>query len=269
MTSSEVQVFKVKDKRNGIQDLKEFDSVIDKSKVYETSAFKELFGPKRVYKSAICKEIEVVNGEVCAEIELYSDETIRAINEEEYPFMHVGCIALGFMGLGRNMKGEFDVVVQDARLRLNNNICAFRFKCNDRVAAFVDFPDFCVATTDIQNGFTLKLSVKSRNLEFLDGTHPLALNLVSVCRFMNDKLESKMLVKKHGKHMYQELCDTEILDPRVGRLQETKVTTSTQLEKDTMRDVLEAIRINDERKGKERRNPDPTERQSSWGQIGA
>nr|QQG34666.1 MP [Agave tequilana vitivirus 1] len=269
MTTSEVQVFKVKDRRNGIQDLKEFNSVVDKSKVYDSSSFHELFGPKRIYKSAVCREIEVVNGQVNTEIDLYSDETIQAINEEEYPFMHIGCIALGFMGLGRNMKGEFDVVVRDARLRVNKEICAFRFRCNDRVAAFVDFPDFCVATTDIQNGFTIQLSIISRGLEFLDGTHPLALNLVSVCRFMDDKLESKMLVKKHGKHMYQELCNTEILDPRVGRLQESKVMANNQIEGDTMRDVLETIRIIDERKRKEGSGTDPTERQSSWGQLGA
>ncbi|ARS73023.1 movement protein [Agave yellow streak virus Jalisco 1] len=263
---SKVEVFKVKDKRQGISDLKEFNKTIDKSKVYGQNVFSELFGEKRVYKSAICKDIEVRNGAVDTEIELYADETVKAVDEELYPFMHVGCIALGFMGLDRRMKGSFTVVVRDGRKKKGSDeICAFRFICKDKVAAFVDFPDFCVATADLKQGFTLKLSITSEGLEFLDETHPLALNLVSICRFMDDTMETKMLVKKHGKHMYQELCETEILHPSIGKLQETKVEPQT--DNDTMRAVQETIKILNGRKKDKSGHTDPAERQSSWGQI--
>nr|AXE72386.1 movement protein [Blackberry virus A] len=269
MATEGVQVFKVKDKRNGVVDLKEFNKVIDKRKVYDCGVLDELFGPKRVYRSDICQEIEVKDGRVDTEIDLCSDESLLRVDEEKFPFLHVGCIALGFMGLGRNMRGEFTVVVRDGRIKMGRNaLCAFKFVCKERVSAFVDFPDFCVATIDLKSGFTLQLSITSTNLEFLDETHPLALNLVTVCRFMDGSLESKMLVRKYGKHMYQTLCDTEVLDPKIGKLVETKVHVDGTSEGDTMRDVLEAIRLHNERKSGKRGSDHTDERESTGGTGG-
>nr|UKT68836.1 movement protein [Grapevine virus N] len=241
MERSESRIFKVRNAKNGLQNLQDFERIIDRKKVYDIGLLDEIFGPKRVFRCAVCKELTVEGGEINAQMDLFCEETIDGIEVEKYPFLHFGCLALGFMGLGSNLSGSFTAHVLDTRLREGSNVmCSFRFSCKDGVAAFIDFPDFCVATEDILQGFTICIRIKSEGLEFVDGTHPLSLNVVAVCRFLDDKLESKMLLKKHGKRMYQAIGHTEILDPSIGTLQINQ--DESQAFDKTMFDVAEIIR---------------------------
>ncbi|ATG22748.1 movement protein [Grapevine virus G] len=242
MERVENKVFKIRNLKNGLSNLQDFEKIVDKKKVYELGVLDEIFGPKRVFKCAICKELTVESGEINAQMDLFCEETLDGIDPEAYPFMHFGCLALGFMGLGSRLDGCYVAQVIDTRRREGSNVLSsFRFKCKDGVSAYIDFPDFCVATTDIMGGFTISIRLRSEGIDFVDGSHPLALNVVALCRFMDDKLETKMLIKKHGKRIYQAVGQVEILNPEIGDLRLNDSPTGEEFNK-TMFDVAEIIR---------------------------
>nr|QBI59764.1 movement protein [Grapevine virus L] len=239
MERVEHRVFKVKGSKNGLGNFKEMKAIVEKDKVYDEDFMEKLFGKSTVLKTSICTEIFVVNGKVCTEIELVAESVTEGVDREKTPFMHVGCIAVGFMSLARSYVGRYRVLVQDDRLRgEHKNICAFKFETGDRVAAFADFPDYCIAVEDLTAGFSLKILIESEETSFEDKAHPLAINVIGVCKFLDDSLETKMLIKKHGKHMYQNICATEVLDPKVGKIVETPVAL---IDDALMSDVLKAI----------------------------
>ncbi|ATV81250.1 movement protein [Grapevine virus G] len=242
MERVENKVFKVRNLKNGLSNLQDFEKIVDKKKVYELGVLDEIFGPKRVFKCAICKELTVESGEVNVQMDLFCEETMDGIDPDVYPFMHFGCLALGFMGLGSRLDGQYVAQVVDTRRKEGSNVLSsFRFRCKDGVSAYIDFPDFCVATTDIMGGFTISIRLRSEGIDFMDGSHPLALNVVALCRFMDDKLETKMLIKKHGKRIYQAVGQVEILDPEIGNLRLNDTPSGDVIDK-TMFDVAEIIR---------------------------
>nr|QYA74936.1 movement protein [Grapevine virus L]QYA74948.1 movement protein [Grapevine virus L]QYA75003.1 movement protein [Grapevine virus L] len=239
MERVESRTFKIKGSKNGLGNFKEMKAIVDKDRVYDDGLTDKLFGKSTVLKTSVCSEIFVVNGKVCTEIELVAEGVTDGVDKEKTPFMHVGCIAIGFMSLARSYVGRYKVLVQDDRLRGDHkNICAFRFETGDRVAAFADFPDYCIALEDLSAGFTLKVLVESEDTIFEDKAHPLAINIIGVCKFLDSSLETKMLIKKHGKHMYQNICATEILDPKVGVMIESPVAL---IDDALMSDVRKAI----------------------------
>nr|QYA74816.1 movement protein [Grapevine virus L]QYA74863.1 movement protein [Grapevine virus L]QYA75241.1 movement protein [Grapevine virus L] len=239
MERIENRAFKVKGSKNGLSNFKEMKAVVDKDKVYDESFTEKLFGKSTVMKTSICSEIHVVNGRVCTEIELVADSVTEGVDTEKTPFMHVGCIAIGFMSLARSYVGRYRVVVQDDRLRGGSkNICAFKFETSDKVAAFADFPDYCIAIEDLAAGFTIKVLIESEDAQFEDNAHPLAINVIGVCKFLDASLETKMLIKKHGKHMYQNICATEVLDPSIGKIVDSPAAL---IDEALMSDVRRAI----------------------------
>nr|QUW16780.1 movement protein [Grapevine virus L] len=239
MERVENRAFKVKGSKNGLSNFKEMRAVVEKDKVYEEGLTDKLFGKSTVLKTSICSEIFVVNGKVCTEIELVAESVTEGVDKEKTPYMHVGCIAIGFMSLARSCVGKYRVIVQDDRLKgENKNVCAFKFETGDRVAAFADFPDYCIAIEDLAAGFTLKVLIECEDVQFEDNAHPLAINVIGVCKFLDDSLETKMLIKKHGKHMYQNICATEVLDPKVGKIEDTQVAL---IDDALMSDVRRAI----------------------------
>nr|WFG64277.1 movement protein [Grapevine virus L] len=239
MERVENRAFRVKGSKNGLSNFKEMRAVVEKDKVYDEGLTDKLFGKSTVLKTSICSEIFVVNGKVCTEIELVAESVTEGVDKEKTPFMHVGCIAIGFMSLARSYVGKYRVIVQDDRLKgENKNVCAFKFETGDRVAAFADFPDYCIAIEDLAAGFTLKVLIECEDVQFEDNAHPLAINVIGVCKFLDDSLETKMLIRKHGKHMYQNICATEVLDPKVGKIEDTQVAL---IDDALMSDVRRAI----------------------------
>ncbi|UKT68851.1 movement protein [Grapevine virus O] len=239
MERVEVKAFTVKNHKNGLTNFKEMRNIVDKGKVYDEEVMDKLLGKSTVLKSSICSEVFVVDGKVCAEIELVAESVTDGIDREKTPFMHVGCIAVGFMSLARSNVGTYKVLIQDERLKgPHKNICAFQFDTSDRVAAFADFPDYCLAVDDLVAGFSIKVLIECENAAFIDNAHPLAVNVIGVCKFLDNSLETKMLVKKHGKHMYQRICATEVLDPVIGVIEDNH---SVMIDDALMLDVRKAI----------------------------
>nr|BDX29407.1 movement protein [Grapevine virus E] len=239
MERAEIKAFTVKNRKNGLENFKEMRAVIDKGKVYDEELLDKLFGKSTVLKSSVCSEVFVVNGKVCTEIELLAEGVTDGIEKEKTPFMHVGCIVIGFMSLARSSSGTYKVVIQDDRLKgENKNICAFKFSAQDKVAAFADFPDYCLAVEDLCSGFSIRVLIESEDTGFEDNAHPLAINIIGICKFLDDTLETKMIIKRHGKHMYQRICATEVLDPNIGTLQENPTAL---IDDALMSDVRKAI----------------------------
>nr|QKO00411.1 movement protein [Grapevine virus L] len=239
MERVESRAFRIKSSKNGLSNFKEMKAIVEKDKVYDEEFTDKLFGKSTVMKTSVCSEVFVVNGKVCTEIELVAESVTEGVDKDKTPFMHVGCIAIGFMSLARSCVGKYKVLVQDERLKGDHkNICAFRFETGDRVAAFADFPDYCIALEDLIAGFTLKVLIESEDAMFEDKAHPLAINIIGVCKFIDSSLETKMLIKKHGKHMYQNICATEVLDPKIGAIVESPVAL---IDDALMSDVRRAI----------------------------
>nr|QDN53951.1 movement protein [Grapevine virus E] len=239
MERAEVKAFKVKNHKNGLDNFKEMQAVVSKGKVYDEDMLDTLFGKSTVLKSSVCSQVMVADGKVCTEIELVAESVTDGVDREKTPFMHVGCIVVGFMSLAKHCTGTYKVIIQDDRLKgANKSICAFKFEASDKVAAFADFPDYCLAIEDLCAGFAIKLLIESEDVAFEDNVHPLAINIVGVCKFLDDSLETKMIIKKHGKHMYQRICATEVLDPNIGTIQDN---TSALIDDALMSDVRKAI----------------------------
>nr|QHI43172.1 movement protein [Grapevine virus E] len=221
MERIEHKAFKVKNHKSGLDNFREMKSVVDKTKVYDEEFIDKIMGKSTILKSSVCSEVFVKGGKVCTEIELVAEGVTDGLDKEATPFMHVGCIVVGFMSLARSAVGTYKVIIQDDRLKgEHKNICAFTFQTSDKVAAFADFPDYCIAVEDLAAGFSIKVLIESEDTVFADNAHPLAMNVIGVCKFLDQSLETKMLVRKHGKHMYQRICATEVLDPNIGAISE-------------------------------------------------
>nr|UIW21578.1 movement protein [Grapevine virus I]WIM49362.1 movement protein [Grapevine virus I]WIM49367.1 movement protein [Grapevine virus I] len=261
MDRTEVNVFKVKGSKQGVGNFKEMRSIVDKDKVYDEEMLDKLFGKSTVLKSSVCSEVFVHEGKVNTEIELVAEEVLANVKTDETPFMHVGCVCIGFMSLARSNVGSYKVIIQDERLKgEHKNICAFKFDASEKVAAFADFPDYCIAVEDLVNGFKLKVLVLSENAMFEDTAHPLAINVVGICRFVDDSLETKMLIKKVGKHMYQRICATEVLDPSIGVFQPSDKDRAGAI----MSDLHGVIKKINGFKGDKEGSPTAAQRQSAW-----
>nr|AVL25840.1 movement protein [Arracacha latent virus V] len=196
-----------------MESFKDMGKVVERGKVYDIGAMEKMF-PARVQKAAMVKELCVKNKGVHCTLELADDKMKDTMDPEKYPLVHIGCLVVGVMPLGNDLPGEGVVTLTDGRRGGAGGLelMCFSFKMNDGLSAFSCFPNFCVSSEDIVNGFSLIMNVRLSGLDFKDKVHPIAIDMMSVVCQLDNSMETKCLLRGNNKAMYQPLINSKFLD---------------------------------------------------------
>ncbi|ARD06100.1 movement protein [Arracacha virus V] len=208
----EIRVFDGSKARK-MESFKDMGKVVERGKIYDIGAMERMF-PARVQKAAMVKELSVKNKTVHCVLELADENLKNAMEPEKYPLLHIGCLVVGVMPLGNDLPGEGVVTLTDGRRGGigGKELMCFNFKMSEGLSAFSCFPNFCVCSEDVMNGFSLIMNVKLGGLDFKDKVHPIAINMMSVVRQLDNSMETKCLLRNNNKAMYQPLINAKFLD---------------------------------------------------------
>nr|BDX29422.1 movement protein [Grapevine virus P] len=202
-----VRIFKVGKNTESLGDL---TKQLSRSHVYNNEMMERMF-PSRCRKCVVHKEIVVENGQVDLEMELMDMDVLDGIDEEKLPFYHFGSVVTCVLPNGKTLKGSVLVRLKDGRLKEGSDVVS-SFTCDlgKQLSAFADFPGYFISTSDLKQGFTLKLCLLTDALEFKEGTHPFSVATICIGRFCSADLESRALISHHGRHLYQPLLNSDL-----------------------------------------------------------
>ncbi|QEH60475.1 movement protein [Blueberry green mosaic associated virus] len=236
----EVRVFDVKKKN--VENFSDLRNALGKGKVYDIGIIDRMF-PSHTHKLGVTKELVAGEGEMVSELDLIDADMLENMDQEKYPLLHIGCLCVGVLPLGQNLPGTGTVELIDGRRGKEGvSLMRFGFELKGGLAAFCSFPNFCIAASDLVDGYRLTMKLTLKGIDFKEGTHPISTNLLSICREIDESVETKVLLKEANRQMYQPLLNSYYLDPMKYAVKLKTVSELDGNDEEVMSAVRETIR---------------------------